>query len=554
MLGRALDCQVHIRDLTVSRRHARISRRESGYVIEDLGSGNGTFVNEEPVVHHNLAHGDSIRIASASFTFEEVVSNPTSVTMVGTLESEPQIVKVVDASRNIFNEAQALTSSGNPKAIQIMAARLRTVYAVSEAISSLLDLDELLDEILNRLFETFPRAERGFLMLKEADSDELTPRAVKRKHEGDETDVEVSRTILQEVIARRHAVLSHNAMEDQRFRAGRSVANFGIRAVMCAPLVWRGEPLGIVYLDSAGIAAFSQDDLELLSGIAGQCAAALGNAHLHQELMKRQRLQQDLHLAERIQQSFLPRNIPEIPGFTFSARYEPAFEVGGDFYDFIELPEERVGIVIADVSGKGIAAALYMARLTRDLRYLALAESDPARVLKWMNRAVLDNGQDDLFVTLVYLVLDIRNRHLTFANAGHMPPLVRRTSEGEVLHLDGGAGLPLGIMPDGDYSSETFQMEAGDTVLLYTDGLVEAMSPSRKMFGKASLDASAGAADSSAKSLLARVVRSCQEHVGEAAQFDDTTLVCFGLDDDGAIPVAAPLGAGTGPARRRKRR
>ena len=178
MLGRALDCQVHIRDLTVSRRHARISRRESGYVIEDLGSGNGTFVNEEPVVHHNLAHGDSIRIASASFTFEEVVSNPTSVTMVGTLESEPQIVKVVDASRNIFNEAQALTSSGNPKAIQIMAARLRTVYAVSEAISSLLDLDELLDEILNRLFETFPRAERGFLMLKEADSDELTPRAV----------------------------------------------------------------------------------------------------------------------------------------------------------------------------------------------------------------------------------------------------------------------------------------------------------------------------------------------------------------------------------------
>ncbi|MEL6188112.1 MAG: FHA domain-containing protein, partial [Myxococcota bacterium] len=345
VLGRALDCQVHIRDLTVSRRHARISRREKNFVLEDLGSGNGTYVNEEPIAEHTLSHGDSIRVASAIFAFEEIVSAPTSVTMVGPLESEPQIVKVVDANRDLLNDAQALTTAAaSPRALQLMAARLRTVYAVSAAISNILDIDELLDEILNHLFETFPRAERGFIMLVEEGSDELIPKAVKRKHEADEDDVEVSRTILQEVIARRHAVLSHNAMEDKRFRAGRSVANFGIRAMMSAPLVWRGEPLGIVYLDSAGIAAFSQDDLELLSGIAGQSAAALGNARLHEELMKRQRLQQDLRLAERIQQSFLPRRIPEIPGFSFAARYEPAFEVGGDFYDFIALPDERMGV------------------------------------------------------------------------------------------------------------------------------------------------------------------------------------------------------------------
>lgn len=538
-MGRALDCQVHIRDLTVSRRHARISRKDNRFVIEDLGSGNGTFVNDGPVVQHALAHGDQIRVASATFAFEEVVGNPAQVTMVGPTESEPQIVKVVDANRNLLNDAQALTTASSPRVLQVMAARLRTVYAVSAAISNILDLDELLDEILNRLFETFPRAERGFLMLIEEGTNELIPKAVKRKHNAvEDEEVEVSRTILQEVIARRHAVLSHNAMEDKRFRANRSVANFGIRAMMCAPLVWRGEPLGIVYLDSAGIAAFTQDDLELLSGIAGQSAAALGNARLHEKLMKQQRLQQDLHLAERIQQSFLPRRIPEIGGFTFSARYDPAYEVGGDFYDFIALPDERVGVVVADVSGKGVAAALYMARLTRDLRYLALAESDPAHVLKWMNRAVLENGQDDLFVTLAYVVLDTRNQQLSFANAGHMPPVVRRRQEGEVVELTGASGLPLGIVTTGDYTSELFQLTPGDSVLLFTDGLVEAMSPSKEMFGNERLRAALAHGSSHARHTLRRVTQACQNHVLDAPQFDDTTVVCFGLDDDAISAVS----------------
>jgi serine phosphatase RsbU (regulator of sigma subunit)/pSer/pThr/pTyr-binding forkhead associated (FHA) protein len=549
VLGRALDCQVHIRDLTVSRRHARITRRDNRYVLEDLGSGNGTYVNDEAVVQQVLSNGDVIRVASATFAFEEVLPQQSkSVTMVGPLESEPQIVKVVDANRNLLNDAQALTSASSPKALQVMASRLRTVYAVSAAISNILDLDELLEEILNHLFEIFPRAERGFIMLVEEGSEELIPKAVKRRNEGDEADLEVSRTILQEVTTRRHAVLSHNAMEDKRFRAGRSVANFGIRAMICAPLVWRGEPLGIVYLDSAGIAAFSQDDLELLSGIAGQSAAALGNARLHEELMKRQRLQQDLHLAERIQQSFLPRRIPEMPGFSFAARYDPAFEVGGDFYDFIALPEDRMGIVVADVSGKGVAAALYMARLTRDLRYLALAESDPARVLRWMNRAVLENGQDDLFVTLVYVVLDRRRRQFTFANAGHMPPMVRRGDTGQVVQLDGAAGLPLGIMADGAYASEVYQLSPGDCVLLFTDGLVEAMSPAKEMFGTERLCTAFATRAGSASDHLDRVIRACQDHVLDAPQFDDTTLVCFGLD---AAPEAeVPIGR-VRPRRRR---
>lgn len=556
LLGRALDCQVHIRDLTVSRRHARITRIDGRYMIEDLGSGNGTYVNDQAVTRHFLTHRDVIRVCSARFVFEEVERPADNVTMLGSSEAQPQIVKTVDAARPFYEDAAALTAVSSPKELLRMASRLKTVYAVSEAISNILDLDELLREILNRLFEVFPKTERAFIMLIDEKGEKLIPKAVKRRRESDNAELTVSRTILHEVMTRRHSVLSRDAMEDQRFKSGHSVANFGIRAMMAAPLVWRGETLGIVYLDSQALATFSQADLELLTGIAGQSAAALGSARLHEELLRRQRLEQDLHLAERIQQSFLPRRIPKIEGYTFCARYDPAYEVGGDFYDFVRLPDDRLGIVVGDVSGKGISAALYMARLTRDLRYFALAESDPARVLKWMNRAVIESGQDDIFVTLIYAVLDAQKRQLVIANAGHMPAVVRRLDEQVVLSLDKVSGLPLGVLPDPEYASETFDLEPGDSVLLFTDGLVEAMDPAQRMYGMERLTRVMSRGPSDAISVLDRVVRDLQRHVAEAAQFDDTTIVCLGLDDiliespaeDAAVTSAMAVPTATPPA------
>lgn len=537
LLGRALDCQVHIRDLTVSRRHARITRVDDRYLVEDLGSGNGTFVNEQPVTRHFLAHRDMIRVCSAKFMFEEVERPTDSITMVAGGESQPQIVKTVDANRPFYEDAAALTSAANPKEAVRMATRLKTIYAVSEAISNILDIDELLREILNRLFDVFPKAERAFIMLIDEKGEKLIPKAVKRRRDSDNAELTVSRTILHEVMTRRHSVLSRDAMEDQRFKAGHSVANFGIRAMMAAPLVWRAETLGIVYLDSLALATFSQADLELLTGIASQSAAALGNARLHTELLKRQRLEQDLHLAERIQQSFLPRRIPKVEGYSFCARYDPAYEVGGDFYDFVRLQDDRLGIVVGDVSGKGISAALYMARLTRDLRYLAVAHSDPAQVLKTMNRAVIESGQDDIFVTLIYTVLDAAKRQLVIANAGHMPAVVRRRAENDLIVLDRISGLPLGVLPEPEYTSETYELSPGDSVMLFTDGLVEAMDPSQHMYGMERMQRALARGPSDAITMLDRVVRDVQKHVADAAQFDDTTIVAFGLD---AIQIEAP--------------
>ncbi len=532
LLGRALDCQVHIQDLSVSRRHARVSESGGQYFVEDLGSGNGTFVNGKAITRYTLTSGDIIRISALKLLFEEIrrsfpKASDTVTMMAPTAENQPKILNTLDARKGLFQDTAAVT---DPAEVQRMADRLRTVYAVSEAISNILDIDELLPEILNRLFEVFPGAERAFVMLVDEKGENLIPKAVKRRHTRDNEEITVSRTILNEVMTRRHAVLSRDAMADARFLSGQSVANFGIRSMMCAPLIWRQDTLGIVYLDSRTFGAFGKPDLELLTGIAGQAAVALGNARLHGELLKRNRLEQDLALAERIQQSFLPRRIPQIPGYTFSARYDPAYEVGGDFYDFIRLPGDRLGIVVGDVSGKGVSAALYMARLTRDLRYFALAEPDPGKMLGWMNRAVNEGGHDDIFVTLLYVVLDSSAQRITFANAGHMPPLIRRLNERDVQVLEETAGLPLGLLPDTEYASQVFQLEPGDSMLAYTDGLVEAMSPARQMYGAEKLQRSAARGSSHAPTLLDRVMKDMQLHVADAAQFDDTTVVCVGLD------------------------
>ncbi len=152
-----------------------------------------------------------------------------------------------------------------------------------------------------------------------------------------------------------------------------------------------------------------------------------------------------------------------------------------------------------------------------------------------MNKAVSESGQDDIFVTLIYVVLDAGRKQIQLANAGHMPPIVRRRDEDDVIVLDRTSGLPLGVLPEPEYATETFDLSPGDSVMLFTDGLVEAMSPSREMFGMERLTAAIAKQTSNAATLVDRAVQDCQHHVGDAPQFDDTTIVCFGLEEQTRI-------------------
>ena len=257
----------------------------------------------------------------------------------------------------------------------------------------------------------------------------------------------------------------------------------GIKLVV--PLVSQGELIGLLNLGPRrSEQEYSADDRKLLNDLAGHAAPAVRVAQLvreqEAEVRQRERIEQELRVAQLIQQQFLPEELPDLAGWQFAAFYGPAREVGGDFYDFIKLPEGQIGIVVGDVTDKGVPAALVMATTHSILRGDAPQFVSPGKVLERANNLLLQDIPPQMFVTCLYGVLDPSTGRLRYANAGHNPPYVH-TRDG-VVELRA-TGMPLGAMPDMTYEEKETTLGPGDTVLLHSDGLVEAHDPERKMFG-----------------------------------------------------------------------
>ena len=219
-------------------------------------------------------------------------------------------------------------------------------------------------------------------------------------------------------------------------------------------------------------------------------------------------------------------------GYSFATEYTAAQEVGGDFYDFIEFPDNRLGIVIGDVAGKGVAAALYMAKLMSDFQFIALTEHNPTRVLTRVNNLLVQRSRRGMFVTLVYVLLELRDNFMTIINAGHLPPLFREGKTGEVKMLDSQSAPPLGIMPDMMYQAICCQFHAGDTLLLYTDGVMEARNAKKQEFGLDRLQSLLKAGSSHAESTVRDIRQELVAFTNEQPQHDDLTLVCLGAVDE----------------------
>lgn len=202
--------------------------------------------------------------------------------------------------------------------------------------------------------------------------------------------------------------------------------------------------------------------LQIFAGVAAQSATALGVARLHQEVLRRERLERDLKLAENIQKSFVPAKTPELARFELAVHYRPARGVSGDYYDFVRLSSGRWAIVIADVMGKGLGAALHMARLTRDLRHAATFAEDPAELLGRLNAASHDLGQTNAFVTMTIVVLDPERPEIRYSSAGHGPLLIRSAGEGQVLTLEPEPASALGMFEDTEFSTSAHRLAPGD--------------------------------------------------------------------------------------------
>ncbi|MCF8114020.1 MAG: SpoIIE family protein phosphatase [Desulfotignum sp.] len=257
------------------------------------------------------------------------------------------------------------------------------------------------------------------------------------------------------------------------------------RAMLCAPLKTRGKTLGVIQILNklSPPGHFTGEELEMLVTISSSAAVAIDTARMHQAILQKETLERDLKLAREVQQSFLPSALPRIPGYLFAGLNHPALEIGGDFYNCFHLRNNRLGIVLGDVSGKGIAASLFMARLTSDLHYHCLRYPQPCQLLEQVNTLLCTRAQQGMFVTLVYMVLDTGTGRIVMSNAGHLPPVLTRKKTIRLLGDDAVKGPPLGILPDIQFAQEEWDLDYGDMITLYTDGITEAKNPSRQLFG-----------------------------------------------------------------------
>ncbi|MGL4462672.1 MAG: PP2C family protein-serine/threonine phosphatase, partial [Planctomycetia bacterium] len=287
------------------------------------------------------------------------------------------------------------------------------------------------------------------------------------------------------------------------------------------------------------------DDLQILASVASQAQISIENAQLHSESVQQARLQRELEFAREVQKGFLPRETPRFGDYLFWAFYEAAGQVGGDYYDFVFLPNGRLAVILGDVSGKGVPAALMMAKVSSDTKVALLTlPDDPAAAMEMINESVCAAGLEGKFMTMSLCIIDPRTNVMTIVNAGHMSPIIR--SGGAALHEpadDEHTGLPVGVMEGMSYVSVDYEIQPGDSVVIFSDGISEAMNARADEYSTDRLRKRIKEVDMAPAALGEYVLRDVREHVAGYKQSDDISMVVFGR---AAIPPATVAGAGAG--------
>jgi sigma-B regulation protein RsbU (phosphoserine phosphatase) len=537
VLGRHSDCDVVVDVGAVSRHHAQITRVGADYFVEDLNSRNGTFLNGEQVRGRlKLSDSDEVRICGLTYQFYHGTA-PTAQPQ--SLDGSSSLAMFVDDRADETQTGQSTIMS----AVEVEASqtgvrlsvnsetKLKALIEISRNLTTL-SVDDVLPKLLDSLFKIFIQADRGFVALRVGGDDQLVPKAIKHRRGDDEDMIRISRTIVDKVMGQKEAILSADASSDARFNMAQSIADFRIRSMMCAPLVdTAGEVLGVIQIDTNDQGGrFQKEDLDVLASVANQAAMLIESAQLHERAITQNRLERDLALAQRVQQGLLPNKRPEVDGYHFFEYYEPANEVGGDFYDYVPLPGGRLAVVLADVSGKGIAAALLMAKLSGEARFLLASKDAPEDAITAINRGMDNDSWEDRFVTFVLAVIDPAESRVTVVNGGHMPPLIRRADGSVTAISDEQAGPPLGVDFEYAYEACEIALAPGEQLVLFTDGFSEAMNTGLDLYGLERLETAVGCDLADPAALGSYILEDVRRFVSGHRQSDDMCLVCFGRD------------------------
>ncbi len=470
VLGRQHDSTVCLVGRAVSRHHARITKNDGHWLIEDLDSSNGTFLNGQRLLPHTptaLTERDTVQIGAHVFGLRKPAA-------AGVSEPELVVRETVNAA-TLSHDLLGTDAS----------AKLQLVLDIAQHLARTLEVNDLLDKLLGKLMELFPAADRALAILCEGDALMLRAQNVRRPQTDEPS---FSRTVVRRALEEGVGLISDDVKKDQRFTSSQTLTGLELRSVMCVPMLGAdGRRLGVLQIDRLGKGfGFGSDDLRLLTAVALQVAVVLENVALHAEKLHQERLQQELALARDIQQSYLPDELEDFPDANLEifGRVYPARLVAGDFYDYFKTPSGKLAFFVGDVSGKGMPAALFLGAVRTLSRHLVKEGRTPTQTLEALDRDLADDNPACMFVTLVHGLYDPSDGGIALTSAGHHPPFCRKAS-GSVEVVPLRPGRLLGY-PDAEiHLAETrLTLAAGDLLVFFTDGLVEARDPDgREQFG-----------------------------------------------------------------------
>lgn len=471
-IGRTRDCEFVIDDNSASRRHVEVGPRGESFVWKDLGSTNGTIVNGRSMLAGELRHGDTIQIGETVIRFhveDEAGAN-------GEDTGERTTARLGDSG--LFQET-ILGALGEERRVtprSKSAYLLETVYAVANELAADYDANSLMERVLELVMKAIS-AQRGAIFVTD-DKGELAPCPVCVRGDLPSRceEIRISHTVANKVIREGTSVLYKQSDNNNDLNYTESILSLEIRSILCVPLRAKDNILGILYIDSdQADLEYTEEDVLLAAAVGNSAGLALDNARMHLEMLEKQRIEHDLATAWTIQEGFLVKEWPEGDGrFQVYGETRPAKTVGGDFYDFVRPGKDRIGLLIGDVSGKGVPASLMMAQLLAEFRLLARDYQCPAEVMRQLNAGIARRSRRGMFCTACYIAIDLTTGEVSVANAGHHAVLLSR--KGSVEQFGEASGPPLGVLPIGPWEPHRHQIQPGDTLLLYTDGIIEAQS------------------------------------------------------------------------------
>ena len=506
-LGRANTNELcYPEDSGLSRQHLAIERDSHGvWTVRDLNSKNGTFVNGARVIEpYLLGPNDRVTAGHLTLEFAEKTSPPDNT-----------VVFVEGAAATVAATTVGVSLAGVQE-IQ-GGAQMRALLRAGRELAGNLPLTELCNLIMNLSIEAVGAA-RGVLMTLEGE--DLVVRAA--RGEG----FRISSTVRDRVIREKASLLVRDARLDEAFAERMSIVQQQIRSMLAVPLQTDDRVIGLIYLDSPHfVHEFTKDDLNLLTVMANVAAIRIEHTRLAEVEQAERMHAKELEQAAEIQRRLLPTRAPELADIDLAGYNAPCRTVGGDYYDFIPYPDGRVALLVGDVAGKGMPAALLMSSLQARVQVLFDEPEDLAKRVTRLNRIITSNCPANRFISFFIAVLDPKTGELTYVNAGHNPPLLVR-ERGSVETLQS-TGLILGILPAAQYEQKTCHLEPGDLVVLFSDGVTEASRADvDEEFGEERLaNALTELRHERSQSIIESVNRKLQEFTGGGVPADDITLV-----------------------------